>query len=145
MPRLDAERVALWRRLDATVTVVRRRLDAMLVDEFDLPLPWFEVLAALHRAGGSMRVSRLNVELDEVASSLSRRLDRMEDEGYVERTPSIDATDKRAVTVRLTRDGRLLWRDANVAYRRGVQLWFNQVVTDTDLQTMSRVLAKLGH
>lgn len=145
MPRLDAERVALWRRLDATVSVVRRRLDALLVEEFDLPLAWFEVLAALYRAGGTMRVSHLNLELDDVASSLSRRLDRMEQEGYVERSPSTDPADRRAVTVRLTRDGRLLWRDANVAYRRGVQLWFNQMVTDTDLQTMSRLISKLGH
>ena len=78
MPRLDAERIALLRDLCAATNGIQRRIDADLVDEFDIPLSWFEVMAALQRAGGSLRVSELCHELDEVASSLSRRLDRME-------------------------------------------------------------------
>ncbi len=144
MPRLDAERIGLWRSLDRTVTAVGRQIDADLVDEFDLPLAWFEVMSALQRAGGAMRVSRLCSELDEVASSLSRRLDRMEGEGFVEREATPEPTDKRAVTVTLTREGRLLWRDASVIYRRGVQKHFAQVVTDSDIVALQRLLSKLG-
>jgi DNA-binding MarR family transcriptional regulator len=144
VPRLDAERIGLWRSLDRTVTAVGRQIDADLVDEFDLPLAWFEVMSALQRAGGAMRVSRLCSELDEVASSLSRRLDRMEGEGFVEREATPEPTDKRAVTVTLTREGRLLWRDASVIYRRGVQKHFAQVVTDSDIVALQRLLSKLG-
>lgn len=144
MPRLDAERIGLWRSLDRTVTAVGRQIDADLVDEFDLPLAWFEVMSALQRAGGAMRVSRLCSELGEVASSLSRRLDRMEEEGFVEREATPEPTDKRAVTVTLTREGRLLWRDASVIYRRGVQKHFAQMVTDSDIVALQRLLSKLG-
>ncbi len=144
MPRLDAERIGLWRSLDRTVTAVARQIDADLVDEFDLPLAWFEVMSALQRAGGAMRVSKLCSELGEVASSLSRRLDRMEGEGFVEREATPEPTDRRAVTVTLTRDGRLLWRDASVIYRRGVQKHFAQVVTDSDIVALQRLLSKLG-
>jgi DNA-binding MarR family transcriptional regulator len=144
VPRLDAERIGLWRSLDRTVTAVARQIDADLVDEFDLPLAWFEVMSALQRAGGAMRVSKLCSELDEVPSSLSRRLDRMEGVGFVEREATPEPTDRRAVTVTLTREGRSLWRDASVIYRRGVQKHFAQVVTDSDIVALQRLLSKLG-
>ncbi len=144
MPRLDAERIGLWRSLDRTVTAVARQIDADLVDEFDLPLAWFEVMSALQRAGGAMRVSKLCSELDDVPSSLSRRLDRMEGVGFVEREATPEPTDRRAVTVTLTREGRSLWRDASVIYRRGVQKHFAQVVTDSDIVALQRLLSKLG-
>jgi DNA-binding MarR family transcriptional regulator len=144
VPRLDAERIGLWRSLDRTVTAVARQIDADLVDEFDLPLAWFEVMSALQRAGGAMRVSKLCSELDDVPSSLSRRLDRMEGVGFVEREATPEPTDRRAVTVTLTREGRSLWRDASVIYRRGVQKHFAQVVTDSDIVALQRLLSKLG-
>ncbi len=143
MPRLDAERIALLRSLGTATTQISRRIDADLVEAYDLPLAWFEVMAALQRAGGSLRVSELRAELDDVASSLSRRLDRMEEAGHVEREVPRGASDRRAVRVTLTRDGRLLWRDVNVIYRRSVQQHFAHVVTDSDIVALQRVLSKL--
>src|ERR1700741_2188156 len=102
MPRLDAGRVATWRSFGVVVADVQRKVEAGLVDDYDLPLAWFEVLAALQAAGGSMRVGELCDVLRELPSSLSRRLDRLEDQGFVTRTPTPTPDDKRAVTVRLT-------------------------------------------
>jgi DNA-binding MarR family transcriptional regulator len=144
MPRLDAERIALLRSLTITITSVSRQIDADLMDEYDLPLSWFEIMSALHRAGGTMRVHDLCSELDEVASSLSRRLDRMEGEDYITREATPSPADRRAVSVTLTRDGRLLWRDANVIYRRAVQSHFAVVVTDSDIHALQRLLSKLA-
>lgn len=146
MPRLDAERIGLLRRLSSTTSTINRRIDADLVDEFDLPLAWFEVMASLARHGGAMRVTELCVDLDEIPSSLSRRLDRMEEQGLVEReaTPTTtSSSDRRAVTVTLTKAGRAFWRDANVVYRRAVQRHFAQVVTDSDITALHRLLGKL--
>ena len=143
MPRLDAERIGLLRRLSATTSTISRRIDADLVDEFDLPLAWFEVMASLARHGGAMRVTELCVDLDEIPSSLSRRLDRMEDQRVVEREATPTSSDRRAVTVTLTKAGRALWRDANVVYRRAVQRHFAQVVTDSDITALHRLLSKL--
>jgi DNA-binding MarR family transcriptional regulator len=144
MPRLDAERIALLRQLSVVMNGIQRQIDIDLVDEFDIPLNWFEVMAALQRAGGAMRVSELCSELDEVASSLSRRLDRMEEEGHVVREAMPGPKDRRAVSVHLTRDGRSLWRDANVIYRRSVQHNFAQVVTESDIVALQRLLSKLA-
>ena len=144
MPRLDAERIARWRQFCSVPVALQRQLDQALVDEHDLSLAWFEVLSAVRDAGGSMRVHQLCEALDEVPSSLSRRLDRMEHDDLVQRTHTPQPDDRRAVTVSLTPEGRLLWRDANITYRRMVQEHFAKRLTDTDIGALQRVFGKLA-
>lgn len=144
MPRLDAERIALWRQFCIVSTALQRHVDHALIEEHELPHAWFEVLTVIRDAGGSARVHQLCQRLDEVPSSLSRRLDRLEDEGYVRRTRTPRPDDRRAVTVSLTADGRATWRDANLTYRRLVQEHFAKRLTDTDLAALQRVWAKLA-
>ncbi len=45
MPRLDAERVALWRSFQTAGEVVSRIIEAEMADEFHLSLPQFDLLA----------------------------------------------------------------------------------------------------
>lgn len=144
MPRLDAERIALWREFCTLSTAMQRRIDQALIDEHRLPLAWFDVLTAIRAAGGSIRVHQLCEELAEVPSSLSRRLDRMADDGYIRRRHAPQADDRRAVTVQMMAAGRYAWRDANITYRRMVQRHFAQRLTDTDLAALARVWSKLG-
>ena len=144
MPRLDAVRVAAWRSRGVVVADVQRKVEAGLVDDYDLPLAWFEVLAALQAAGGAMRVGELCDVLHELPSSLSRRLDRLEEQGFVDRVATPTPDDKRAVTVKLTREGRAEWRDANVTYRRMVQQHFANVLSDGDIATLQRIFGKLA-
>lgn len=144
MPRLDAGRVATWRAFGVMVADMQRKVEAGLVDDYDLPLAWFELLAALQAGGGSLRVGDLCGVLHELPSSLSRRLDRLEEHGFVSRTSNPTADDRRAVTVTLTRDGRAEWRDANITYRRMVQQHFASALTDTDIASLQRILGKLG-
>ncbi|HEX3088354.1 MAG TPA: MarR family transcriptional regulator [Ilumatobacteraceae bacterium] len=144
MPRLDAGRVATWRAFGVVAAEMHRKVEAGLMEDYDLPLAWFEILAALQAAGGAMRVGELCEVLHELPSSLSRRLDRLEAEGFVSRaaTPTVD--DRRSVTVSLTRDGRAEWRDANITYRRMVQQHFANVLSDTDVAALQRIFGKLG-
>lgn len=142
MPRLDTERITLFRELGKISTAMRRQIDADLVDAFGISLQQFEVMASLQRAGGTLRVNELCADLDDVASSLSRRLDRMEEQGHIARLASPNG-DRRGVTVSLTRDGRSFWRDANVIYRRSVQKCFGQYATDSDVIAVQRLLSKL--
>ncbi len=51
--------------------------------------------------------------------------------------------DRRAVSVQITAAGRYAWRDANITYRRLVQRYFAQHLTDTDLAALQRVWGKL--
>ena len=143
MPRLDAERIGLWRQLCITSTALQRRVETQLQEEHFLSLAWFECLAAMRDAGGTMRVHELCEVLDELPSSLSRRLDRLEEEGYVRRKHTPVADDRRAVTISLTAAGRTAWRDANITFRRMVQSHFAQHLTDTDIAALQRVFTKL--
>jgi len=48
----DPERLAVWRRLLLTHAQLDRALTQAMLEERDLPLPWFEALNALQTAGG---------------------------------------------------------------------------------------------
>ncbi len=120
MPRLDAPRVGAWRDLQAVVGQIERDIDEALRDDWDIALGWFDVLASLQRLGGRARPQDVAAELRLPPSSVSRRLDRLEEEGWVARHRHVD-TDRRAVEVELTRTGRRLWREMNVTYRRSLQ------------------------
>ena len=143
MPRLDASRVAAWRELQSIAAELERVIDAELRAEWTLSLGWFDVLAALQRCGGAARPSELADELRLVRSSLSRRLDGLAEEGWVIRREGVD-DDQRAVTVELTRRGRLLWREMNVTYRRAVQRHFANWLGERDVAGLRGVLEKVA-
>ena len=124
MARLDAARLSAWRVLQSRVAEIERRVDEDLRAEWDIPLNWFDVLAALQRLGGSARPSAISEELLLPLSSLTRRVDRLEEDGWVTRRRRPAGSDHRAVEVSLTRRGRNLWRAMNVTYRRSVQQHF---------------------
>ena len=124
MARLDAARLSAWRVLQSRVAEIERRVDEDLRSEWDIPLNWFDVLAALQRLGGSARPSAISEELLLPLSSLTRRVDRLEEDGWVTRRRRPAGSDHRAVEVSLTRRGRNLWRAMNVTYRRSVQQHF---------------------
>ena len=144
MPRLDSTRVSAWRGLQAVTAELARRIDVDLMGEWDIPLGWFDVLAALQRLGGRARPHDVAAEMRLPPSSLSRRLDRLEEEGWVKRHRSVDPVDQRAVEVELTRRGRNLWREMNVTYRRAVQRHFATLMGDADIAAMHRVIELLG-
>jgi|SRR5215217_5481146 len=140
MARLDATRVAAWRELQSVAAELERLIDEALIAEWEVPLGWFDVLAGLQRLGGAARPSDLACELRLVRSSLSRRLDRLEEEGWVHRSRPAGLDDQRAVVVELTRRGRTLWREMNVTYRRAVQQHVASALSDTDVAELRRVL-----
>jgi len=144
MARLDAARVAAWRELQSVTAELERRIDEALLAEWDVSLGWFDVLAGLQRLGGAARPSDLAEELRLVRSSLSRRLDRLEEEGWVQRTRPAGGDDQRAVVVELTRRGRTLWREMNVTYRRAVQANVAGALTDNDVAELRRILSLIA-
>jgi DNA-binding MarR family transcriptional regulator len=143
MARLDSTRVSAWRGLQTVSAELTRRIDVDLMEEWDIPLGWFDVLAALQRLGGRARPLDIATEMRLPPSSLSRRLDRLEEEGWVKRHRGIDRDDQRAVEVELTRRGRNLWREMNVTYRRAVQRHFAILMADADISAVHRVIDRL--
>ncbi len=140
MARLDATRIQAWRGMQALSGQIERAIDEELRDEWDIALGWFDVLASLQRLGGRARPLDVSADLRLPASSVSRRLDRLEEEGWIARHRLVDPADKRAVEVELTSTGRRLWREMNVTYRRAVQSWFAIHLGDDEIAAVQRVL-----
>ena len=144
MARLDASRLSTWRVLQSRVAEVERRVDEDLREEWDIPLNWFDVLAALQRLGGSGRPSEISEELLLPLSSLTRRVDRLEEDGWVTRRKRPAGGDHRAVEVSLTRRGRNLWRAMNVTYRRSIQQHFAIHLDDGTMDGLRSALDDLA-
>lgn len=144
MPRLDAARLDAWRDLQATVEAITRQIDEDLRAEWAVPLGWFDVLAMLRSLDGRARPGDVAAAMGLPASSLSRRLDRLEEEGWVARHHQVDSNDRRAVDVELTQRGRALWREMNVSYRRAVQRYFAGVLDDAEIASIDQLSVRLG-
>ncbi len=124
MPQLDPARLAEWARTRATVDRVARAIDSDLQAEWAVPLAWFDVLAQLRQLGGRARPQDVASGLGIPRATLSRRLDRLEEEGWVQRVPGRDPSDHRAVDIELTPRGRTLWRAMNQTYRSAVNKYW---------------------
>jgi DNA-binding MarR family transcriptional regulator len=142
--RLDASRVTVWRGLQAVVGEIERGIDDELRADWDIRLGWFDVLASLQRHGGRARPVDVATDLRLPPSSLSRRFDRLEEEGWIARHRHVDGGDLRAVEIELTRTGRRLWREMNVSYRRALQAQFAIHLADDDIDSLQRVLEVLA-
>ena len=140
MPRLDNVRLAAWRELQSVVAELQRSIDDDLRHEWAVPLVSFEVLAALRELGGRARPQAIADWMRLPASSLSRRVDRLEEEGWIARHRGVDADDHRAVDVELTPRGRTLWREMSRSYRRSVQAHFAGELSDDQIAILIEIV-----
>jgi len=143
MPRLDATRVAAWRDLQSIVADVTRAVDDDLRLEWAVPLGWFDVLSTLRRLDGRARPQDIAAAMRIPPSSLSRRLDRLEEEGWIARHRQIDPDDHRAVDIELTPRGRTLWREMSITYRRSIQARFAARLTDEEIALITTLNRQL--
>lgn len=130
--------------MQAMVAEIERNIDEELRSEWDISLGWFDVLASLQRLGGRARPLDVAADLRLPASSVSRRLDRLQEEGWIARHKYVDEDDHRAVDIELTKTGRRLWREMSVTYRRALQALFAVHLDSEDIGDMARILDLLS-
>jgi DNA-binding MarR family transcriptional regulator len=104
-PDLDVAALALLARLFRTVHLA----DAVLAEQlaaYGLQPGWFDVLAALRRAGEPYALTPTQLLRTMMLSSggMTKRLDRLADAGLIERGP--DPNDRRGTLVKLTSRGK---------------------------------------
>jgi DNA-binding MarR family transcriptional regulator len=144
VPRLDAARLSAWRELQSVIADIHRHIDDDLRREWAVPLGSFEALAALRDLGGRSRPQALARHMRIPPSSLTRRLDRLAEEGWIERYHDVDPNDHRAIDVELTPRGRTLWREMNRSYRRAVNARFAGRLSDEQIAVLGDVAAAVG-
>jgi DNA-binding MarR family transcriptional regulator len=134
--------LAAWRALIRAHATLMRQLATDLVDKIGLTLGDFDVLAQLGQAGGEMRISELAAQAYSSRSGMTRRIDRLVDEGLVTRANT--DVDGRGVVVGLTDAGVDRLAEAAPVHLRRVRELFVERLTDGELSTLASALEKVA-
>lgn len=131
------DRLRLWIRMLRSSRAIENELRERLRREFDMTLPRFDVLSALHRKPDGMLMSELSRYLMVSNGNVTGIIDRLEADGQVVRAQR--AGDRRTSIVRLTEKGRNEF-EAMAAVHEG---WVNELLGElmpADVETVSTVL-----
>lgn len=134
----------LWSALVEVYQPVLRDVVAALERDAGIDSGTYSALAYLDRAGGHMRLRDLH-DLMRVRYSqpgLSRLVQRMEEDGVVER--SVDSGDRRGTIVSLTRNGRNRYRRAHEVYEAALDEHLGRNVSAATATALSRTLEDLA-
>ncbi len=127
-----------WRNLMLVHGEVVERLEADLASADKLPLAWYEALVTLRLAGGGMRMHELAKEMTLTRSAATRFVDRLEEAGLVERT--LCETDRRGMTVTLTKAGQLAQERAAPVALNGLRQHFARHLTEEQAAAIAAAL-----
>ena len=130
---LSREEQALWRRFVETHAAIVRRLDDDLRSQSGLTLSSYEVMLELVRAPGNrLRMAELAERLLFTRSGITRLVDRLERDGFVERNEC--AHDGRGVYAILTEKGYDTFEAAAGPHVDGIRrLFFNPLEGSAEL------------
>ena len=131
-----------WQALIRAHATLMRQLATDLVDDIGLTLGDFDVLAQLGQAGGELRMSELAAQAYSSRSGMTRRIDRLVDEGLVARTNT--DVDGRGVVVGLTEAGVARLAEAAPAHLRRVRELFVERLSDGELAALASALEKVA-
>ncbi len=140
-PELDPTPIGVVGRISRLAREIEQRLEAVY-REHGLEPGWHDVLATLRRSGPPFRLrpTDLTTALMLTSSGTTKRLDRLERAGLVERTA--DPHDRRAITISLTTEGRALIdrvTKAHLANERNLL----RSLSDTEQQRLADLLRTL--
>ena len=138
----DERGLDAWRALLRAHASLMRELSTDLAMRTRLPLGDFDVLAQLAQAGGELRMSELAARTFSSRSAMSRRVDRLVDEGLVRRSSS--EADGRGVVIALTETGMARLAETLPVHLRGVSKLFMEQLDDEELALLERALDKVS-
>ena len=118
----DHHALRLWLRLYACTSLVESRVRRRLQARFGTTLPRFDLMAQLDRSPQGLRMSELSSRLMVTGGNVTGLTDNLEDEGLVVRES--DGADRRALRVKLTREGRRVFRAMATEHERWIAEMF---------------------
>jgi DNA-binding MarR family transcriptional regulator len=140
-PDLDVAPLGVYGRLFRVVQLSDDELAKGLA-KYGLQQGWFDLLAALRRAGTPYELNPTSLMRATLLSSsgMTKRLDRIEEAGLIERRP--DPNDRRGTLVRLTRRGKNIIDRAVETHLDNEERLLG-VLTAGERRTLDRVLKSL--
>jgi DNA-binding MarR family transcriptional regulator len=130
--RLSEDEVAAWDGMLHVHSLVIRAFDELLRAEFDFTIGDFDVVSTLQEApdGDGLRMSDLAGRVRGSPSRMTRRVEALEELGYVERRP--DPDDGRAVRAHITDRGNSLMDSIARSHHALVRAMYLDHVTDAE-------------
>jgi DNA-binding MarR family transcriptional regulator len=138
----DQRGLGAWCSLLRAHASLMRELATDLAMKTRLPLGDFDVLAQLALAGGDLRMTQLAAKAFSSRSAMTRRVDRLVEEGLVRRTSS-DA-DGRGVVIAVTETGMARLAEAMPVHLEGVSKLFLERLDDRELAVLEHALDKVS-
>jgi DNA-binding MarR family transcriptional regulator len=130
-----------WRALLEAHATLMRELQTDLVSKTGLDLNDFDVISQLAEAGGELRMTELAARAFSSRSGLTRRVDRLVEEGLVGRTTA--GGDARGVVVGLTDAGAARVAETVPVHLRTVAELFMAKLDDQELAVLESALRKV--
>lgn len=143
VPAVPPVKMAAWVAFMQSHARVMKRMSDDLDEAGQTSFSTYDILVQLSEAGGSLRLKDLLSRLLVVSQpGLSRRVERLESQGLLERRP--DPDDGRGVIVKLTRTGRHTLRTAAGVHMTSILREFGDRITDDEAAVLTRVLARIA-
>ena len=134
--------VRAWTRLERAHRAALTAVESRLKEAGLPPLAWYDVLLELERAGASgLRPFELQKAMLFAQYNLSRLIDRLEAQDYVERTASED--DGRGQVLTITAKGRAMRRKIWPVYAAAIEAAVGAHLSDPEAKALGDLLAKL--
>lgn len=138
----DAEKkLDAWKELLRAHASLTDVLEKELREARGLPLSWYDVLVQLDAAGGRLRMHDLARAVLLSRAGLTRLVDRMAREGYVDRAAC--EADRRGIFVNLTPKGAHELDAASPGHLRGIADHFSDHVSLEEAAAMSAAFRRI--
>jgi DNA-binding MarR family transcriptional regulator len=140
-PDLDPSPIGVIGRISRLARELELRLERVYREQ-GLEAGWYDVLATLRRTGPPYRLrpTEFTSALMLTSSGTTKRLDRLEEAGLVERAP--DPADRRGTLITLTGAGRALVDKATAAHLENERRLLSSL-TDAEQRRLADLLRKL--
>lgn len=138
---LSKRRLKMWIRLLGVTRAAEGHLREFLRVNHATTLPRFDVLAALYRRRDGVTMSELSRMLLVSNGNATTVVDRLQKDGFVQRTPS--ETDRRTVFVALTVAGLRQFEILAATHEREVNMLFG-ALSEIELETLTGILKRMG-
>lgn len=140
--RPTKELLRLWLRTLTFTNMVEQRVRTRLRTDFDVTLPRFDVMAALHDAPEGLSMGEVSRRLMVSNGNITGIVERLEREGLIQRQTRRD--DRRSQLVRLTKAGR----DASESMAGAHEEWIASMLSglgEEEVKQLNRLVGKAKH
>lgn len=140
--KFNAAQQEAWVYWIRTSQLVMERVEHALKASGFPPLVWYDALLELDTAkGGKLRLIELGERMLLKKFNVTRLIDRMESEGYVQRV--VCDNDARGTYATITPAGKKLRRTMWPVYYDAVSEYFLKDLNDKEVKTFSKILKKI--